>query len=636
LTDALSTPSLAPLRRSPPRPTGLDALWASGILVLQRLAPLSTSIGREARNVERWREELPDVPDARLCDLLRDARAQQRLGRVERGQRTKSVALICEAARRTMGLEVHHVQIRAILAILRGCLVELDTGEGKTLVGAISAVVQGWKGGGCHVITANDYLAERDARWMAPLFERCGVTVASIGSGSHREARREAYARDVTYLTGREAASDFLRDVLALSEAGVVTRADALARLQGREALTIQRGLRCAIVDEADSVLVDEAATPLILSGAGSEQRGSERLRREARRLAGRFVRGRHFRFDARTRTVSLTASGRALADELSDFAGSRRRCVELIAQAVQAREAFHAGRDYVVRDGRIVIVDESTGRLMPDRSWRAGLHQAIEAKEDLELTRPSETLARISFQRFFRRYERLAGMTGTAREVAGEAWETYGLRVLRIPPHRPKRRTLGAWMIERTRAENLARLTQAAGEAHARGQPVLIGSRSVRVSEEISQELSRAGLEHRVLNAVRHEEEAAIIARAGERGRITVATNMAGRGADIPLGEGVAELGGLLVIISEPHLTARLDRQLVGRCGRQGEPGRVLRFASLDDELLSRSRSVLGGAPRIRAEQRASEARARQRRRDVAREDEWLDDVLGFAGRER
>jgi preprotein translocase subunit SecA len=505
------------------------------------------------------------------------------------------------------------------------------------------------------MITANDYLAQRDQHTLAPMHGFVGLQSASVHSGSGSADRREAYSRDITFCTSKEAAADALRD--RITARPWRTLGDALverALAQSDQSIgsrLITRGQACAIVDEADAVLIDEAVTPLILS-APAHNADQERTLVQAASIAARLEPDRDYVVDRRFNDIRFTPSGLGLIDkeasELQSVWGGVRRRREMVDQALRVREFFHEGVQYVIDEGKVVIVDEATGRLMPDRSWRQGLHQAIEAREGLEPTAVKDTLARISFQRYFRGYRRLAGMTGTAREVAPEFWTIYGLPVVTIPSHAPLQRIDKAPTMLGTTGERWDSIIDAVVSRHRKGQPVLIGTRTVEASETCSQLLTEANIEHEVLNAVREQREAEVIARAGQQGAVTVATNMAGRGTDIVLGDGVAQLGGLCVIVSEPHQSARLDRQLMGRAGRQGDPGESLRFQSLEDDLLTRhapqplrrfvgALPVQGVAGRSLAgfAQKRAMRQARSQRLSVTRQDEWLEESLGFAGPE-
>jgi preprotein translocase subunit SecA len=573
-----------------------------------------------------------------------------------------ALAALREAAHRQTGLLAHPGQIAAVLALRRGYLTEMATGEGKSLVAAIAAIAFAWDGAPCHVVTVNDYLAERDAAGFARLFEFCGLRAAAVPATHDHEQRRAGHAADITYTTAKELLGDFLRDRLVLGPGASGPR-ELLRRLQTAHpapasARTVLRGISTVIVDEADSILVDEAVTPLILS----QPRDNASLlaaAHHASRLAQQLKIDRDYRRSERYREIELTAEGRArleeatLQAELSGIWRSPRRREELVTQALHAREFFAAGRNYVIDDGKVVIVDEFTGRVMPQRTWREGLHQAIEAKEGVEVTSPTDIVGRMSFQRFFRLFPRRCGMTGTARENAGELWHVFELPVVTIPRHRPLKLTQLPARGFASAPDKWNAVIDELAAMHRAGRPVLVGLRSVATSEALSARLTSEGLPHHVLNATRHREEAFVVARAGDRGRITLATNMAGRGTDIRLEPGVAELGGLHVIATEFHEAGRIDRQLFGRCARQGDPGSCRMFFSLDDELFSRFvpnrlqqviRTAAGGgksasqqwfAHRImRFAQRSAERQARAQRRAVLRADEWLQEALTFVPR--
>jgi len=625
-------------------PTGLDAVWAHASAAARQIAPKRGRFLRFAENVLRLETEVATLADARLNDQLDDLRAVFRLGRESGEHRVRAYALVREAAQRELGMRPFRVQVAGARALESGCVVEMATGEGKTLTATIPGVVAGWRGRGCHIITVNDYLAARDAEWMSPLYRRCGLTVGAVVGHTPAEQRRAAYHADVTYSTNKEVAADFLRDRLAIARAGGAFGA-RLAVASGSPPPLLQRGLERAIVDEADSVLIDEAVTPLILSAQSGEASDEADVFREAAELARGFERGAHFRLDPSRREIDLTRAGRLRLIEHCERVGGVwrgfRRAEELLVQALTARELHERDRSYVVRDGKVVIIDEFTGRLMPDRSWRDGLHQAVEAKEGSPITTGKETQARISFQRFFRLYRSLSGMTGTASEASRELWRTYRLPVVVLPTNRPVQRRIAPDRAFPTADEKWGAVVEEIERTHRDGRPVLIGTRSVEASEHLSRRLGERGLEHEVLNAVRHEEEARIIEGAGQAGRITVATNMAGRGADIRLGSGVAEKGGLHVVATERHASGRVDRQLFGRAGRQGDPGSGVAYLSREDDLLERFAprarriAALKALPAVaRLAQRRAERLAARRRASVLRADDWLDDALGFAGK--
>lgn len=589
--------------------------------------------------------------DQRLVDACAPVRAVFRTRRATPHDVDHALSLLTEIFCRRCGLRAHPVQIAAAIALWDRRCVELATGEGKSFAIVFAAALYGWLGRGCHVLTVNDYLAERDALFAKRLLVSIGVTVGCVRATDNPEDRRVAYRADVTYCTNKTVAADLLRDrILRRRQRGKAIPA-AMSRVVGTaHAPGLLRGLEAAIVDEADSVLIDEAETPLLISATPSDSAIAD-FARTANEVATSLDRGTDFTVDTTHRTIELTDAGRDRIERstagLSGIWASQRRSEELVSRSLQARWLFHRDVHYLVRDGAIEIIDESTGRTMPDRTWRDGLHAAIEAKEDLEISPPRVTVDRISFQRFFRMYGSLAATTGTAREVRHELWRTYRLPVVVLPTHRPCVRRKYA---DRYFASLDSKLDAIVGETLRLveyGRPVLIGTRSVEVSERVSRRLAGAGLPHDLLNAARPEEEASIIARAGAAARVTVATNMAGRGTDISLTPESAAAGGLHVIMTERHGSRRIDRQLAGRAGRQGDPGSSVGILSLDDELLDQlpqwlarflrrteKADLVGPRAHIcravaRLAQASRQATSRRRRQAVLREDEWLDDSL-------
>ncbi|MFZ1908038.1 MAG: prepilin peptidase, partial [Burkholderiales bacterium] len=500
-------------------------------------------------------------------------------------------ALVREAAARTLGKRHFDPQLMAGWALLQGRLVEMETGEGKTFAATLPASTVALAGYPVHVITVNDYLAGRDAEEMGPLYRFLGLSVGVVVQGMERDDRRDAYARSITYCTNKELAFDYLRDRVALARSSSRLHL-ALEKLRGaaaRDAELVLRGLYFGIVDEADSVFIDEARTPLILASAGRAAQEKDQCER-ALALAASLAAGEDYGVDLVERSITLTPHGKAkiatFSANLDGVWSSVRAREELTTQALSALLLFRRDQHYVVSDDKVQIVDESTGRVMPDRSWEHGLHQLIEAKEGCVLTERRETLARLTYQRLFRRYIRLGGMSGTAKEVAREIRSVYRLDVVRVPLHRPSRRLYHDARVFATLTEKWNAVADSVERlACVARRPVLIGTRSVKASEELSAVLARRGIEHALLNAKQDGEEADVISRAGEAGRVTVATNMAGRGTDIRLGPGVAESGGLHVILTEYHESRRIDRQLFGRCGRQGDPGSCEAIVSLEDE---------------------------------------------------
>ena len=645
---------------SPKLPKGLDAWWDVVLGWCQARVPRQKWAMRRAMKVIDLQTRFADLNQRRLKRRGEHLRTIFRRGREKPSYVNLAFALIREVIKREIGLELHPVQIAAGLMIEAGCIAELATGEGKTLAATMPATLAGWRGRGCHVLTVNDYLAQRDAQDMDPIYRCCGLRVTHIEAKMTASQRREAYAADITYTTNKEVAADFLRDRLTLGRLRGLSSA-LLGKIggsgqHGLDAL-VMRGLECAIIDEADSVLIDEAVTPLIISGSSPNVEQIEAYE-QAARLVVDMEADKDFFVDRRYQEVTITRAGQDKLGDMVDgldqaiWAGARRR-EELIRQALTARELYLLGKQYVIQDGKIVIVDEFTGRLMPDRSWRDGLHQAVEAKEDLEMTPMKATLARISFQRYFRLYRKLSGMTGTAIEERSEFWQTYHLPVVPIPTHRPIIREQASDRLLPTVAAKWSAIIDLIDEVHSQSRPILVGTRSVQASEHLSSLLIERGLEHRVLNATRHAEEAQIISAAGLPGRITVATNMAGRGTDIRLGKGVAEMGGLQLIATERHEAGRIDRQLYGRSGRQGDPGDAMTFLCVEDELFvrysprwvrmllaqranNRTSSIgLISGKLIDGVQHRAQRRARNQRKGVLKADAWLDENLGFAGRE-
>ena len=614
--------------------------------VLRRLLPLA------ARHDAGYRS----ASDAELQACAVHLKAALRRSGLEFELLSQTLALVREAAARTLGMRPHDVQMMGALSLLQGCLTEMATGEGKTLTAAVAAATAALAGIPVHVVTVNDYLAERDAETMAPLYRFFTLRVSTVVNATPAESRHAAYLCDITYCTNKELAFDYLKDRVALARSGgrVQMALDSLNQAGHNAPKLLLRGLHFAIVDEADSIFIDEARTPLILSASVPGDA-------EATMVQSAIAFARQLECDAdylvheRERRIELTADGQGrLAGFVHEMVGvwaSPRARRELIEQALSALHLFERDQQYVVLDNKVQIVDEFTGRILADRSWENGLHQMIEAKEGCALSDRRVTLARITYQRLFKRYLRLAGMTGTGREVAGEIWSGFGLCTMAIPPHRPSLRQHMPGRLHRTAFDKWQAVAQRVRElAVEQGRPVLVGTRSVEASEQLSGLLHAAGVAHVLLNAKQDKDEAQAIAAAGCMGRVTVATNLAGRGTDIRLGDGVAERGGLHVILTECHGSARVDRQLIGRGARQGDPGSAEMMVSLEDEVLRihaapligllRSRLSDAGAasryllPLLRhwAQSRAQWQDA-QTRRAMMKMDKHLDKTLAFSG---
>jgi preprotein translocase subunit SecA len=604
---------------------------------------------------------LKSSPDRLLRELADELRPRLLSASLYSQEIAHSFALVREAAHRHLGMRHYHVQLLGGAAMMGGALAEMETGEGKTLTALLPAVTAALMGRPVHIVTVNDYLARRDAEQLAPVYNALGLSVGLVQHGQPPQERQRAYASDVTYCTNKELVFDYLRDRLALGSRRAMARIliDKMFKNEfvgGHQPLLL-RGLHFAIVDEADSVLIDEARTPLILSGIQESAANASGLYDSALDIARRLVPGEEFHVRAHEKTIRLTDRGEGkiakLAAGLPGLWVIRRAREELVQHALAALHLYRRDVQYIVADGKVQIVDEYTGRVMPDRSWESGIHQLIEAKEHCAITERRKTLAQITYQRFFRRYMHLCGMTGTAIEPAGELRAVYGLPVVRIPTNQPlQRMNSGSRMLPTAELKWKTVVESVHAAAHA-GRAVLVGTRSVEASEHISQLLRKAGLNPVVLNARQDREEAEIVARAGQPGRITVATNMAGRGTDIQLHPAVRDAGGLHVVLTEYHESRRIDRQLFGRAGRQGDPGSYESIVALDDELFRRfaanllrqlvnkgARStrpippVIARALRSYSQSAAKRLHWRARRIALA-QDQRLNKILGFAGTE-
>ena len=531
---------------------------------LRRLRPI-------VARINALEPQMQELADEDFAQRMAEYRQQ-----VQAGERTlddllpEVFALVREASRRVMGMRHYDVQLVGGIVLHRGKIAEMKTGEGKTLVATLPVALNALSGKGVHVVTVNDYLATRDAQWMGKLYNFLGLSVGVIVNGLDDQARKEAYGADITYGTNNEFGFDYLRDNMKFYATQLV-----------------QRGHNFAIVDEVDSILIDEARTPLIISGASDESVGMYRAMDQIVRQLG----PEDYTVDEKARTAMLSEEGVAHCeallhvDNLFDPANiTQQHC---ILQALKAHHVFKRDVDYIVQNDKVVIVDEFTGRIMEGRRYSDGLHQALEAKENVTIAAENQTLASITFQNYFRMYDKLAGMTGTADTEAVEFHQIYNLEVVSIPPNKPMQRKDYPDLIYRTRKEKYDAIIEAIRELYEKGQPVLVGTISIETSEMLSQRLKKLNIPHSVLNAKQHAREAEIVAQAGQKGHVTIATNMAGRGTDIVLGEGVLELGGLHILGTERHESRRIDNQLRGRSGRQGDPGSSRFYLSLEDDLM-------------------------------------------------
>ncbi len=648
--------SVGSRRRRPVHLTGLDRVVArAGVAI--RAAKINLAwLRRQAEIVDGFEPSMKNHSDAALGEVLSDLRAVFVRGRQDEDVVRRGLAAVREAARRETGESAYIVQLMGALALYHGRVVQMLTGEGKTLTGSVATPLLAWQHKHLHVFTVNDYLAKRDAESRASIYARCGLTCGSIQQEQEPRERLEIYAKPVVYGTPKQITADYLRDHIRLGQVASAWAGRAMLSggLGGGEGGPMVPGLRAAMVDEADAVLIDEGVVPLIIA----RQRGQDAMAevyRQAAAVARRLDMREDFTADLLRRRVDLTPAGRVkvaeMTEELSEAIWrAKRRGEELVRQALVAKICYQNGRQYQIVDGRIMIVDEYTGRFLLDRTWEHGLHQAVEAKEGLDISADRETLARMSFQRFFRSYGVLCGMTGTAADATAEIETVYGRRVMVIPTNKPVIREAWPSRVFKDSEARWDAVIESLTEVHAKGRPCLVGTRSIAASEELSTRLSARGLVHQVLNANFDKDEAGIISRAGERGSIVVATNMAGRGTDIKLDLHARRAGGLHVILTEMHGAKRVDRQFIGRAGRQGDPGSSQVFMSLDDDLVKlhtprllkavwalsagTGRELSGSARRLalsvfRMAQRGSEGRDRRMRGEVMKQDDWVDKNL-------
>lgn len=552
------------------------------------------------RRVEAKSDEIAALSDGQLKKKSLGLRYEALSGTPLDQLAIEAFACVREAAGRSIGMRHYPVQLLGGFAMHHGSIAVMQTGEGKTLTATLPLYLASLAGKGAHLATANDYLASRDAELMRPVFEALGLTVGVIESETSRPDRAINYACDVTYSTAKEIGFDFLRDRLAKRRSECES-SDLIARMvdvpgqtraHAKSIVSVQRELNFMLVDEADSILIDEARTPLIVSSLPDEvARARIQLYQWCSEHVRKYEVDQHYKVDKKTNQVDLEAKGRQLARSIPK---PDLLCMtplldiyEQIEQAIFVDLNYVRDRQYVVRDGEVVIVDEFTGRLAEGRKWRSGLHQAIEAREGLDVSVESGESARITIQDLFLRYERLSGMTGTAANSALELRKIYNVKVIDVPTNKPPRRKQWKDLVFANDDEKWNAIADEIEKVHGIGRPILVGTRSIDKSEILSTILSKRGIDHEVLNARHLAREASIVEQAGEVGRVTVATNMAGRGTDIKISPGAHELGGMHVICTEIHESARIDRQLIGRCGRQGDPGTFRQFFSLDDDIL-------------------------------------------------
>ena len=659
--DSKSWRAEANLRKIRELPDGLDAWYdAAGGFIMRRI-PKKYLLMKRAAAVLKLDCMFCDLSEEDLKKEVKKYKEIFMTGRENTRIVNEAFAVVREVCWRVKKMKPYQVQVAGGLAIELGVIAEMATGEGKTLTATMPGVIAGWRGKGCHVMTTNSYLAQRDAEEMGPVYEYCGLTVSYLEDTMQPEERKAAYLADITYCTNKDVAADFLRDQMALGHGNNGT-SELLKKISGisqsKAAETVLRGLECAIVDEADSVLIDDGVTPLLISGENPDKEEQSKIYVQARDMAKLFHEKQHYNVDMRYKEILLTKEGEKLLKHESQKLGGiwtgEVRSYELLNQALTVKHFFIRDKQYILDEGKVVIVDEATGRLMPDRFWRSGVHQAVEAKEEVEINADKDTFARISFQKFFRLYKKLSGMTGTGKEAVREFWFYYHLSVIPIPTNRKclrKQANDRVYINENSKWKAVLREVK---KMHVAQRPILIGTASIKDSHIISELLQDEGIEHKVLNAIHHAREAEIVSDAGGLGKVTVATNMAGRGTDIKIPDDAKKAGGLHVIATERFESFRIDRQLYGRSSRQGDPGSAVAMVSLDDQLIKQFGgflriflkttmvffSIRGRIlfPGIRLmlwkSQRKSVKSGRIMRKGVLKSDNWLEQTLGFTGK--
>lgn len=636
---------------------GLD--WFGWRLAGRVSAPFASRLSRFKAflpEVHRFSNEIVTSSDSDLKTIARELGVKlRRQGFKNDDLISKTFAVVREVSGRTLGMRHYDSQLIGGRVMIEGMLAEMQTGEGKTITAALPAAVAALAGVPVHVVSANDYLTARDAEEVTPIMSFLGLSVGCVTGDVPHEERRAQYDCDITYCSNKDLTFDYLRDIMKLEATrnNLELQSESLYRNEKDDIQheLLQRGLHFVILDEADSVLIDDAKTPLVISA--SRQSDDELLfLTQASDIADQLKEKLHYTVHQGLRSIYLTQEGkeyiRSVAKTLGRLWVGAIRREDVVRQALTAKFLFLPNEHYIVADGKVQIVDENTGRVMPDRSWERGLHQLIELKEGLELTQTRETLAKISYQRFFRRYIHLSGMTGTASEVKRELWNFYGLHVVPIPTNKSPQRILLPTQVYSNDQAHWDAVVTSVAKVHLTGRPILIGTSSVFTSEHLSALLHEAGLPHQLLNAKQDADEAEIVSNAGQEGRITVATNMAGRGTDIKLHDDVRGIGGLHVILTEHFEAKRIDRQLAGRCARQGDPGScqaILCLSSIDDnfmdliacsqilKILPSTFKGIIGVGILRIAQRRVEKRHAKMRLSMLKQDDQQRELLAFSG---
>jgi preprotein translocase subunit SecA len=537
------------------------------------------SLSYELLNEEQFREKIQEMK--KTIKLSK--------GKVKKETLLHAFAIICEASFRSLEIRPYSVQILGALSMYHGFIVQMHTGEGKTITAGLTAVLYAWGGKPCHVVTSNDYLALRDSESLMSFYALCGLSVGFIGAEMETDERREIYQKSIVYATSNEILADFLRDQMHSNTAHNFNTTLLNALKKNYNTNQVLQGLHNIIIDEADSLLADEATTPLIIS-IPKENKPLTNAIIFMNDISKRLIKEEHYTLNPKYKEVYLTSEGETFIEELIEnltpLWKSKNRREYILKQTLVAKEFYFKGIDYVIVDEKLVIVDEKTGRLVPNRSWGNGLHQAVEAKENIDLSPPTQTHIKMSFQRFFRLYKNISGMSGTLQKLNSELWYIYKLPTMKIPKRIQNNYKILKEKIVSTKAEKWSIIVENIKEIHHHQQPILVGTRTIEESEYLSKALNEIGISHQILNALYHEEEAQIIEKAGGLSMVTIATNMAGRGTDIKVDKEAIKRGGLYVITTERHSSERVDMQLFGRTARQGQAGMVQRVVSLEDEL--------------------------------------------------
>jgi len=571
---------------------GVDAIVQNLLGKIYSFYPHQLSLLKEAKKITKLSLTYELLNEEQFQLKVEEFKVKFKLAKIKKNRNFlhQALALICEASFRTLKIRPYTVQILGALAMYENFVVQMHTGEGKTITAGLTAVLHAWSGKPCHVVTSNDYLAERDSEELKSFYEVCTLSVGYIGGEMQRDERRANYKKSIIYATSNEILADYLRDQMEDSYAKDFNALLIKGLKKEPKDESVVQGLHNIIIDEADSLLADEATIPLIIS-VPKENKPLMDAIVSIGLVSTQLKEQEHYTLSAKHKEVFFTKEGEFFIEQLSECFSplwkSKNRREYLLKQAITARTFYLKGTHYVIVEGKLVIVDEKTGRLMPNRSWGNGLHQAVEAKEKIELSEPTETHIKMSFQRFFRLYQNISGMSGTLQKLDSELWYIYNLATLKIPKRIPNQYKVLPEKILESKEKKWKVVVEEASKIHKKQQPILIGTRSIEDSENLSIELSKINIQHQILNALYHEEEAAIIAKAGEIGMVTIATNMAGRGTDIKISKEALDVGGLHVIATERHDSERVDKQLFGRTARKGQPGTVQQIVSLEDDLL-------------------------------------------------